>query len=326
MLVMASRRILTLSLLRSGHLQFSGRIHWDLSEAAALATCLASLLLLSGIALIGPVYRSVSAAEAVLRLDNEKLKGTVQSNAAELELARRIQEKLLPAAPPVIEGFDIASISLPAESVGGDSFDFRPLTTGEWLFSVTDVSGHGVGPALQMAQLQTAFRTLSTTMNNPAEMLQLANRLFHETSPSGRFATVFLGVLDPATGEVRYASAGHQAWVLRHSSSECVLLGGRSSGLVVGVMAEVDYRADSVQLQPGDALLLTTDGCSESCSPEGELLGVDRMLESVRQNMDAGALAGMQSLVDATVAWRGERPQLDDITILLVIRRSVAAQ
>lgn len=323
LLVMAVRRIVALAILVSGDssLSIGGIGSWDLSDTAALATCVASVLLLIGVALISPLYRSISAAESGLRFDNEKLEGAARDSAAGLDLARQIQEKLLPPAPPELQGFDIAAISLPAESVGGDSFDYRPLMTGEWLFSVTDVSGHGVGPALQMAQLQTAFRTLSTAMHDPGEMLGLANRLFHETSPVGHFATVFLCCLDLESGSLRYAAAGHQAWILREASNSCVTLGGQRSGLVVGVMPDVDYCTETEQLQPGDALLLATDGVAEMRSPTGELFGVNRMLETVQKNVEAGSEAAIRALVEATTSWRADRPQLDDFTELLVIRR-----
>ena len=149
LLVMAGRRILTLAILMSDDpsLSTGGIESWELSNAAALATCVSSVLLLTGVALINPLFRSIHEAESVLRFHNEKLEGAARARNAELDLARQIQEKLLPPAPPELQGFDIAAISLPAESVGGDSFDYRPLMTGEWLFSVTDVSGHGVGPA-----------------------------------------------------------------------------------------------------------------------------------------------------------------------------------
>ena len=149
LLVMAGRRILTLAILMSDDpsLSTGGIEGWELSDSAALATCVTSVLLLTGVALINPLYRSIYEAESVLRFHNEKLEGAARARNAELDLARQIQEKLLPPAPPELQGFDIAAISLPAESVGGDSFDYRPLMTGEWLFSVTDVSGHGVGPA-----------------------------------------------------------------------------------------------------------------------------------------------------------------------------------
>lgn len=323
LLTMACRRILTLCILLQGNSQPGGI--WELPEMAALATCVSSLLLLGGISMISPVYRSIQATESVLRIHNQELKGDAAANAAELDLARQIQEKLLPSESPSIDGYDIAAVSMPAETVGGDSFDFRELANGELLISVTDVSGHGVGPALQMAQLQTVFRALATTMNEPAEMLELANRLFHETSPAGRFATAFLGALVPSTGEFHFAAAGHEAWLLRRDSDENVSLGGRSSGLILGVMQDVSYSGTVEFLRPGDALLLTTDGCTEMHSPQGELFGTRRMLEAVRKDLNSGAKTGIQSLIDSLTVWRADREPIDDLTALLVIRRSGSA-
>jgi len=239
-------------------------------------------------------------------------------HARELDEARQIQRGLLPQALPAVDGWEIAAACEPAEVVGGDTFDVIRLDAHHLGLSLGDVSGKGVPAALLASNLQAAVRSAASRLPAPADLCAEVNRALCGSVASGHFVTYFYGVLDTASGQLRYCNAGHLPPLLA-TRNGCVttLVTG---GMVLGVAAEAGYQEGTVRLDPGDRLLVYTDGLTEARSPTGEEFGEERLRRAI-----AGTPAGASgsSLVDNVLARvhafsAGRRE--DDQTILVICR------
>jgi sigma-B regulation protein RsbU (phosphoserine phosphatase) len=229
--------------------------------------------------------------------------------------AQTVQRALFPAAAPRTSDFDIAGAVHPAERVSGDFFDYIPLGQDSIGILVADVSGHGLGPALLMAQTQAFLRALAESCADPAELLARANRLF-TTSESGHFVTAFLGRLDAPTRSLIYACAGHQGYLLADDGTVKVL---RSTSVPLGVEETIPFAsAPAVIFEPGDLLLMPTDGIAEATNPTGEMFGGDRMLKVVDKNRNKHAAEIVDALFREARDFVGSRPQEDDMTAIVV--------
>ncbi len=204
-----------------------------------------------------------------------------EADRAAIQAARTVQRALFPSDAPCLPGFDIAGAVHPAERVSGDFFDYIPLGQNSVGVVVADVSGHGLGPALLMAQMQAYLHALADSYGDPGELLTRANRLF-ATSDSGHFVTMFLGCLDAATHSFVYAAAGHPGYLISSNGTVRVL---HATGIPLGVEVTIPpSSAPAIILKPGDTLLVPTDGTEEAMSPEGRMFGREHMLNVVRNN------------------------------------------
>lgn len=238
-----------------------------------------------------------------------------EADRASIGAARTVQRTLFPAAAPCVPGFDIAGAVHPAQRVSGDFFDFMPLGPDSVGVLVADVSGHGLGPALLMAQTQAYLHALAETSSDPGELLSNANRLF-ANSDSGHFVTMFLGRLDSATRSFVYAGAGHQGYLVRSNGAAHVL---ESTGYPLGVeMDTAISSAPAIVLQTGDTLVVPTDGTEETMSLGGREFGQERMLNVVRTNRKKSAAQIVNALFLAARNFSDGHPQDDDITALVV--------
>src|SRR5512140_3903766 len=207
---------------------------------------------------------------------------------AELEMSQVVQRALLPQQAPSIPGLNVAAFSRPAQIVGGDYFDFMPFKDGGQGFVMADVSGHGVSAGMLMTSLQTAFHTLVPVAEPPLDVLERINHLYMHNINFTTFVTVFFGKLDPATRQFTYANAGHNsAYLLRSNGIEEVLL--HPTGPAIGLMEGFLVKAEQVQLNPGDTLVLYTDGITEAMNKDGTQLGLDNLAKVVRENSGATA-------------------------------------
>lgn len=217
----------------------------------------------------------------------------------DLEIARDIQSWLLPAAPPQVPGLAIAFATRPANTVAGDFYDVfaRPTSIPgqtRFLLAVADVAGKSIPAALLMATFQASLRTLSTTSYSLAELVAGMNQYACTNSQSGlRFTTAFLAEFDPAGRTLSYINAGHNPPILRRCSGGVERL--TNGGLPLGILAEAAYESGTVTLQPGDWLVIFTDGLVEAENDRAEDYGEPRLLNVV-----------------------GATPQHDDITCMLV--------
>jgi len=237
-----------------------------------------------------------------------------------MKIARDIQLALFPGESPRICGFDVAGFSEPADDTGGDTYDYLFLPNGQWMLAVADASGHGIGPALVIAETRAILRAISLHNHDVSEVLQTANTLL-TADLDGRFVTCFLGLLDPLRAQLRYATAGHGP-LLFYDRGRDEFTRTIATGLPLGIMDGVDY-ADVVAhtFERNDFAAITTDGFFEADNADGELFGVDRMVEILRRDRDLPAEQMIRNLHEAVLAFTGGRPQSDDLTAIVIRRR-----
>jgi len=204
----------------------------------------------------------------------------------QLEVARSIQESLLPGRAPEIPGHVLAGRNIPSWAVGGDYFDFLPLREGRWAIVVADVSGHGIPAGLIMAGFRSEVRAELRRHEEPREVLGHVNRVLAQELDPDHFVTAFLGVYAPASGTLVYSSAGHEPGLLVRRDGKVEMLS--EGGLLLGVFPDATYGHAMVNLAPGDRLLLYTDGLSDAGDPWGDRLGPDGVLRILREAEDDG--------------------------------------
>jgi serine phosphatase RsbU (regulator of sigma subunit) len=249
-------------------------------------------------------------AEARERLEVERLR-------EEIRIARQVQQRLFPAAALPLPGFDVSGASYPAEATGGDYFDYIPLRDRSLAVVVADVSGHGFGPALLMAETRAYLRAFLATHTDLAEIVGLLNRALADDSPD-RFATMLLGRLDPRRRAFSYVSAGHTTGYVLGPGGE-VRVALPSTALPLAVLPEGDFPAAPEQaLGQGEIVLLLTDGIVEAHGPDDKLFGSERALAVVRANRERPAREVVDALFAEVRRYRGERSPLDDRTAVVI--------
>lgn len=240
----------------------------------------------------------------------------------DLEIARDIQSWLLPATPPQVRGLNIAFITRPANTVAGDFYDVfaRPATNSSephFLLAVADVAGKSIPAALLMATFQASLKTLSETSCSLAELVTGMNHYACTNSQSGlRFTTAFLAEFDPATRALTYINAGHNPPILRRNSGAIERLS--NGGLPLGMWADKTYETGNVILQPGDWLVIFTDGVAEAENGLKEEYGEQRMLNVLHAGAGATPDELLRRMMSDLEAFVGPTPQHDDITCMLV--------
>ncbi len=236
----------------------------------------------------------------------------------EMEIARRIQQQLLPTTLPRIAGVELAASCAMANVIGGDLYQVLELKSGEIALLVADVSGHDLGAALLMATARAQLRFELQSASGPAQALTRLNRdLYDDLAASGLFLTVFVAFFDPRTGVLRYAGGGHNpALLLKSSSEKTEFL--QSSGLPAGLVRDVEHSECQEELVPGDLLLLYTDGFTEAMNFSGEMFGEERLGGTLEKVRFLPALRILESLLREVQDHRGGRPLQDDGTLLLM--------
>lgn len=192
----------------------------------------------------------------------------------EMRLARLIQQTLLPQAPPDMPGWKLALHYQPARAVGGDFYDFFPLPDGRIVIAIGDVTDKGVPAALVMASTRAILRGSARRMLPPSEALRRTNELLLPEIPKHMFVTCLYAILDPRTGVFQFANAGHNLPIGCHNGSIREL---RATGMPLGLMEDMDYEEQTAIIQPGECLLLYSDGLVEAHNPTGSLFGFDRL-------------------------------------------------
>lgn len=238
----------------------------------------------------------------------------------ELEFAAQIQARLLPRTLPNLAGWDIAAKLIPARKTSGDFYDFIPSGPGRLGVLVADVVDKGTAAALYMAVSRTLLRTFAQQNHTaPEETLRMTNERIQEDVGSDQFVTVFYGVLDSTAGTLVYANAGHNpAYVLRQGEVTREL---GKTGIPIGVFEEITWRQDSVQFQPGDMLVLYTDGVSEARNAQHGEFGTAQMLAVAKAQVGRPAQEILDAVIRAIKEFIGDAPQFDDITLLVAVRQ-----
>jgi serine phosphatase RsbU (regulator of sigma subunit) len=230
----------------------------------------------------------------------------------ELELGRQIQHDMLPQVPLKLGLTEVRGVSVPAREVGGDFFNYFLLTNGTVALLVGDVSGKGVGAALLMANIQASLRTRLSLGQDLASLAQELDRDIESSTPGPVYATLFVGIFDPATRLLRCVNAGHNPqYVIRHGGGLERL---ESTGLPIGLLAGLGYTEQRVQLEAGDLLFFYTDGCVEAEDTSGEMFGMDRLDETLRAS--AGAVDVLTAVETEITRFRAGVELNDDATMM----------
>ncbi len=238
----------------------------------------------------------------------------------ELRIARLVQQTLLPQQLPALEGWHIGAHYRPARSVGGDFYDFIQYNDGRLGIVIGDVTDKGVPAALVMASTRATLRGVALDSNSPGQVLARANDLICPDIPPKMFITCFYAILDPRSGFLCYANAGHDVPYMRRNRQ---LLELRARGMPLGLMPGMPYEERELQLEPGDGILFYSDGLVEAHSPAREMFGFPRLAEYVREHTGGAAL--IQSLLEELEIFTGAHwEQEDDVTLVTLERANRA--
>lgn len=264
----------------------------------------------------------VRARTAELAEKNEQLNAAARRVREELALARDMQQAILPQDFPDERGWAVHASMLPAAELGGDFYDVFSLPGGRCGVLVADVSGKGAAAAFFMAVSRTVLLDLATTGLPPRQVLARANELLCQRNPMDLFVTVCYAVFDPNEGEFVYASAGHPAPLLRSADGGVTALPS-SRELTLAVVPGIDYTERSARLNPGEALLLYSDGVTEAFAADGSAYGERRLHDwFARTPANLTAQRQVESLVDDVHRFVGEAEASDDLTCLLLCRKT----
>jgi sigma-B regulation protein RsbU (phosphoserine phosphatase) len=268
------------------------------------------------------------AAQTGLALENGRLTAAVAAEVAarakqarDIEIARDVQQRLLPQEFPPIQGLDYAGTCRAALGVGGDYYDFIPLSKTQLGVAIGDVSGKGIPAALLMASLRAYLRGAQTIHHQAdlTEVMRNLNTLVYESSAANRYATFFYGELDVPSRVLTYVNAGHNPPMLfRRTANGADVARLDTGGPVIGLIEDCVYQQGSVALTEGDVLVAYTDGISEAMNAVNEEWGEDRMMAAVGPQRAASAATLIDVLMNAADAFVAGAPQHDDMTLLVV--------
>jgi sigma-B regulation protein RsbU (phosphoserine phosphatase) len=260
----------------------------------------------------------LSRKNAALEEMAARLEAMARRMSDELRLAADIQRCLLP--PPVNHPrFELAREFLPFRELGGDYFDLVPLSPERFALAIGDVMGKGVSAALLSSNLKACLRAHLQAGEVPAEeMVARVNRLFHEVTPKGLFASLFFGVLDVSTGRLEYANAGHDyPFVVSPSGSIRDLSDG---GTVLGLLPDARYEQGVAAVGPDDLLVFYSDGVTDRMNAAGEPFGLSRLKEAAMRALSDPARIALYTLLGEVQAWSAGPPE-DDLTLVVARRR-----
>ncbi len=244
---------------------------------------------------------------------------------SELETARKIQEKLLPHEMPHLPGFEIAGTSIPSKQVGGDYFDFLDLGEGRLGIAIADVSGKGIPAALLMANLQASLHAQTMETEKVAEVTTRINNLLVKSTDANMFVTFFYGLLDRNKSTFTSTNAGHNPPLLLRIDQSMERLA--EGGLVLGFLPDQKYAQQTTILNPGDILVLYTDGITEAREPEenkaveDKLFGEDRLAQVVMESASLSAREIQSAILHNVSVHTRNTPQGDDITLVVIKSR-----
>jgi phosphoserine phosphatase RsbU/P len=238
----------------------------------------------------------------------------------DLEIARQIQFGLLPFEPYAAHGAAVCAAMRPANTVGGDYFDFVELPEGRLAVVMADVAGKGMPAALLMALLQGSLRTLLTAGFRGGDLVAKLNAHLHSNIPSNRLVTLFYGELDPATGTLRYVNAGHNAPFVLRTGGSFERLG--ATGVALGVLDQQSFPEEAVVIGPGERVFLFTDGVTEANDPAETEYGEGRLSGFLAGHGDLGDRELLEAVQKDVLAFCGSARPRDDMTLLVLARRS----
>jgi len=276
-----------------------GMVDLDINSAPSLQIGLLSLLSIAGLVFL----LVLELADRVVVRD-------------ELEVARELQREILPVEAPDIEGYSFAFSYRTANTIGGDYYDFFPLEDGRLAVITGDASGHGIAAGLVMAIAGSALKLGFDIDPDPVAVTRVVNRALYRTGGPRAFMTLFCGVLEPETGRMRFVCAGHPFPLLRRANGEILELG--VGCLPLGIRLGLELEAHEVEIEPGDCLVLYTDGVVETLSPSGESFGFERLPAAVASGGTSQAVH--DRVLRRVEDFRQDEPVLDDLSLVVITR------
>ncbi len=310
----------------AGYLAAAAHHGWRIDVAhaarnsATQTTVLVYAALLAGAGLIAAAVATEIRKHVVAALREAETDRKLKQIEHDLQIARSIQQSLLPRSSPRMPGYDIAGWSCPADATGGDYFDWEELPDGRLVLSLADVTGHGIGPALLAAICRSYARAAFKAPDDLRTTLERINSLLAQDLTPGRFATLVAAVCKRGEPNVEVLSAGHGPLFV-YSASNQSLRSFNAQALPLGIMPELNATASElVELEAGDVLLLITDGFLEWENARGEDFGVEGLRAVLRQHGHLPADQIIAELYRAVIKFAGGTRQADDLTAVVVKR------
>ena len=264
---------------------------------------------------------TVMANTAAIRIEHARLMEVEQAErmmSRDLEQAADIQRRFLPSAPPEVAGADVAGYNAPCRTVGGDYYDFFTYPNGRLAMVLGDVSGKGMPASLMMMGLQARVQALVDEPDDLGATMSRINKITCSKCPANRFITFFFCVMDPATGDVFYANAGHNPPFVVRSNGEISMLPG--GGPPLGILPSAPYAQEKAKLENGDVLVMYSDGVTEAQNPTEEEFGEDRFSDVLRENRDKSASDIVDAVNQAILVWEAGGHAADDLTLVVAKR------
>lgn len=262
---------------------------------------------------------SIIASQSAQVIENARLyeeEKQLHEYEQDLEMARGIQNNLLPKESPRIPGFDVAGKSYAAREVGGDYFDFIDLGDSRWSIAVGDVSGKGVPASLLMSNLQATLRNQALNNVSLVDCISKTNRFLFLNTEANQFATLFSGILDARDRTFSYVNAGHNYPLLLTNSGEMLEL--QTGGMILGLLPDRPYQEESRKFQPGELLVIYSDGVTEAENELEEQFGENRLQEIIRQHQRLPADQLLNKIYNEVIKFSGPTRQNDDITLVII--------
>jgi sigma-B regulation protein RsbU (phosphoserine phosphatase) len=263
---------------------------------------------------------STFCRQVAMAIDNARMhRHLIEKERLEqqLEAAKIIQQSFMPQSlPSGVHGtFDVAAQNLPATAVGGDFYDFFEFDEDSAALILGDVSGKGVPAALYMARLVSDLRFQAQMTREPAALLQIVNDQLVQRSRRGMFVTLVYGLLDVGRGRLTYSNAGHLPLLYVQPSQQQVTWLRGESGMPLGVLSPAEFSQQEIRMNPGDLVILVTDGVVEAKNSEGGQFGFERLEQVLREPLD-GPSHAVEKIFEAVQAFAGDQQQHDDVTVL----------
>lgn len=247
----------------------------------------------------------------------------MQRTRQELDLARGIQASFLPEALPSMSGWQITAVLEPARQIAGDFYDFIPLSDGSLAVLIADVADKGLGPALYMALCRTLLRTFTGQYPGiPARVMAASNQRILQDARANLFVTVFYAILEPDSGRLTYCNAGHPPPWLFSQEDGRMPVRLSNTGMPLGIDERAEWQEETIQIRPGDHLLLYTDGVMDAQNELGEFVDRQLVMQSVQACLEHGPASVEEAILSVVHNFVGEAPRFDDITLVIIGREA----
>ncbi len=234
----------------------------------------------------------------------------------EVRMAAEIQKKLLPNKIPVIKGYDIWGLNIPAREVGGDYFDFIRLKPDTYAFCLGDITGKGLPAAMLMSNLQATFRAQVKVQQDISECIRLSNSLLYHSTEADKFATFFGAILYTNTNTVSYCNAGHDnPMYIKHDKTINRLSNG---GLLLGFLENNTYEKDLIDLKHGETIIIYSDGITEAMDENDNEFREENLIRSILENYDLSAKEIADKIISNIKSFIGKQKQHDDMTLIVI--------